>query len=426
VISLETLTAELRKGKRSSDWSVVERVTRRGTSRPRDGFHRIDDDSWIELVVHRDVGRGRGTGEVELAGDRGDDPASIVAEAEARALAMIGPAWTTPAPAAPARVDLVDDQLVDIVPSTAPTALVGLATGTDAEAVVEHITVRLATGGISGRELAVTWTETRVRVRATIERDGHTVEIAAEARRIADLHLDARLRGAIGELGDRAGAAAPAPGVYTVVLRAAAHAHGGYGLWQALVAQADGALVRQGLSRYRLGSEIAPRASHVDEPLDVTSDGTLPFGIRSAPAGDRGEPVRRFAVVERGIARGLSLDQREGSLAQREPNGGIRNLVIGAGTTPIGELIAPAAGATIVDVDRLAWLDLDPRTGTAVARIAAGGIRDAGGRRPIAGGTLRLDAIAAIASARRSRELATEGAVLGPAALRVDGVAITE
>jgi predicted Zn-dependent protease len=286
--------------------------------------------------------------------------------------------------------------------------------------------VRLATGGISGRDLAVKWTETRVGVHATIERDGLTALVAAHARRIADLRLDERLRRARDELADRASATAPAPGVYTVVLRAPAHAHDGYGLWQALVAQADGALVRQGLSRYRVGSEIAPRAAQAEVPLDVLSDGTLPFGVLSAPAGDRGEPVRRFAVVERGIARGLSLDQREAALAQEEPNGGIRNLVIGAGTAPLAEVIAPAAGASLVDVDRFAWLDLDPRTGVAVARIAAGGIRDGSGRRPIAGGTLRLDAIAAIASARRSREQVLEGAVFGPVAMRLDGVAITE
>lgn len=428
MITLEQLVAELKKSKHSgsADWSVIERVIRRGTARPAAGYHRIDDEVRIDLVMHHDVGRGRGTGEVELTGDHADDPVVLIAEAEARALAMVGPAWTTPPPAAPAKVDVADPALDDITPATAPTALVGLPAATDAEAVVERTAVRLATGGVSGRALTAKWTETRVAVRALIERDGRSLAITAEARRIADLGLDARVGRAYAELGDRATATVPAPGTYTVVLRAAAHAHGGYGIWGALVAQADGALVRQGLSRYKLGDEIAPRAALVDEPLDVVSDGTVPFAIRSAPAGDRGEPVRRFAVVERGVARGLSLDQREGALAHRDPNGGIRNLVIPGGATSLADLITPVGAGAIVDVDRLAWLDLDPRTGLAVARIAAGGIRTtAGGRAPIAGGTLRFDAIAAVAAARRSRDQLTDGAVAGPAAIRLDAIQLT-
>lgn len=428
MIKVDALVSELKKSKHSgsSDWSVIERVIRRGTARPGAGYHRIDDEVRIDLVMHHDVGRGRGTGEVELTGDHDDDPVVLIAEAESRALAMVGPAWTTPPPAAPAKVDLADPALDDITAATAATALGGLPAGTDAEAIVERVAVRIATGGVSGRELAARWTETRVRVRALIERDGRSLELVAEARRIADLGLDVRVGRALAELSDRATATAPAPGTYTVVLRAAAHAHDGYGIWGALVAQADGALVRQGLSRYKLGDEIAPRAALADEPLDVHSDGTVPFGIRSAPAGDRGEPVRRFAVVERGVARGLALDQREAALAHREPNGGIRNLVIGTGATSLADLIAPAGTATIVDVDRLAWLDLDPRTGLAVARIAAGGLRTvAAGRTPISGGTLRFDAIAAVAAARRSRDQVTEGAVAGPAAIRLDGIQLT-
>jgi predicted Zn-dependent protease len=426
VISLDAIVAELRRRKAAAaaDWSVIERVTRRGVARSGGSFRRLDDAVRIGLVVHHDVGKGRGTGELVLEGDRGDAPASIIADADARALAMIGPPWTAPAPAAPARVELVDPLLEKITDATATTALSGVPAAVDAEAIVEHVAVRLATGGSGGRNLSVAWAETRVAVRAMVEKSGRTIEIVAEARRLGDLRLGERIRRASTELDELAGAGTPEAGSYSVVLHASAHAHGGYGLWQALVAQADAALVRQGLARYRPGSEIAPRAATADDPLDVISDGTLAFGTRSAPAGDRGEPVRRFVVIERGVARGLSLDQREAALAHREPNGGIRNLVVLPGRTAADELIR-VAGAAVIEVKRFAWLDLDPRTGHAVARIAAGVVHDDKGHRPIAGGTLRFDVIAALASARRSRELATEGAIHGPTALRIDGVTIT-
>jgi len=423
VISLETLTAELRRRKRS-DWSVVERVIRRGTARSGRGLARLDDETRISLALHLDLGRGRGTGEVELEGDRGEDPEAIIAAAEARALATVGPAWATPAPAAPAHVDLADPVLVEIDDGTAANVLAGLPTSSDGEATLEYVTVRLATGGISGRDLAVRWAETRVAVRAVLEGSARTIEIAAEARRLADLRLPERTRVALEQLGERAGASAPPSGTYSVVLHASAHAHDGYGLWRALVAQADAALVRQGLSRYRPGGPIAPRANLVDEPLDVESDGTAPFGILSAPVGDRGEPVRRFAVVARGVAHELAYDQREAALARREPNGGIRNLVVGPGQTALADLLGLGTGP-VIEVQRFAWLDLDPRTGLAVGRIAAGALHDAGGRQPIVGGTVRFDAVLALATARRSREQVTEGPVSGPAALRVDGVTIT-
>jgi hypothetical protein len=423
VIELDAITGELLRRKRS-DWSAIERVIRRGVAR-LDGLRRRDDDRRLRLVVHRDVGRGRGTGVIELAGDRGDDAVAIVDDAEARAIAMIGPAWITPPPAAPARVEVEDPALAEAaLDAVAARALRGLVGAVDAEVVVEHHAVRLATGSTAGKGLAVKWAETRVAIQAVIENRGRTGELAAEARRIGDLRIEDRLRALIVELDERTTAAAPPPGSYAVVLHAAAHAHGGYGVWDAIVGQADAALVRQGLSRYRPGRPIAARATTVDEPLDVISDGTLAFGVRSTPAGEAGEPVRRWKLVEAGVARGPALDLREAALARREPNGGVRNLVIPTGRAPLADLLR-AGGAPVLEVRRLAWLDLDARTGLAVARIAAGTLHGAAGRRPIAGGTLRLDVVAALASARRSKEPLVEGPIHGPAALRLDDVAVT-
>ena len=426
MMKLDAITDELLARKRS-DFSVIERVVRRGSAM-LDGVRRVDDDRRIRIVVHRDVGRGRGTGVLELTGEHGDDAKAVVDDAEDRALQMIGPAWTTPAAAAPARVEVEDPSLAERelrLEEIAARVVRGLVGAVDAEAGIEQHTVRLSTGSTAGKGLAVKWTESRVTIRAVIEAGGRTGELAAEARRIADLELDDRIRRLIVDLGERATATPPKPGSYAVVLHAAAHAHGGgYGLWHALVGQADAALVRQGLSRYRPGRPIAPRANAVDEPLTVISDGTLPFAVRSTPAGEAGEPVRRWSLVERGVALGLALDLREAALARAEPNGGARNLVVPGGKTPLAELVRPGE-TPVLEVRRLAWLDLDPRTGLAVARIGAGTLHEAGGPRPIAGGTLRIDVIAALALARRSKETAIEGPVHGPAALRLDGVAIS-
>ena len=424
MIDLDGLVRELRR-RRRADWSIIERDIKRGTARAGGALRRVDELLQIGLVVHRDLGRGRGTAELELAGDRDDDPVEIVELADQRALGVIGRSWATPRPAAPAKVALEDPAIAEATSGLDAIAagLLALlaATPVEGEATVEHTAVRLATGGVDGVAMTATWRETRATVRATLERGGRAVQLAIEARKLDDLAIADRSRAALSELDGGTGGA-PAAGVYPVVFHARAHAHGGgYGLWQPFVFHADAGLVRRGLARYKLGMPVAPGAAAAAEPLDIESDGTLAFGLRSAPLGDRGEPVRRFSIVERGVARGLSLDQREAAIARREPNGGIRNLLIGAGRSGADELLRVTAGP-FVEVRRLAWLDVDPHSGLGVAAIAAAVLHDDRGRHAFRGGTIRGDLFRGLATAQRSRELVTEGPVRGPAAIRVEGL----
>jgi hypothetical protein len=431
-INLDMLVRELRR-RDVLAWSAIQRTIHRGVA--RDDLRRIDDAVRIGIVVHRDLGRGRGIGDVELDGDHGtDDAAAVVDEAFDRAAQVVGPPWPTPAPAAPARVEIEDASLTsgpadDIamrirgeLARHAATAGAPIAT---ADVAVERQAARVVSRGIADRELAVQWRETAIAVRATLARGARSIDLAVDARRAGDLALASRIRQLVAQLDDLDSAVATPPGRYAVVLHAAAHSHGGFGVWQAIVGEADAARVRQGLARYKPGKPIAPDAATVAEPLTVSSDGTLAWGLRSAPVGDRGEPVRKFVLVDRGIARGVGLDMREAGLARAEPNGGVRDLVVERGRVGADELVRPTTGP-VLEVSRLSWLDLDPPTGLVVARIAVGAIHDERGRRAVTGGTLRGDALMALASAQRSRELTTEGLVHGPVAIRIDsGLVVT-
>jgi hypothetical protein len=211
------------------------------------------------------------------------------------------------------------------------------------------------------------------------------------------------------------GRAVPAtPGKVSVILRADALLHGGgLGMWNVFADHASAETERQGLTRYRQGALVAPGADATSEPLTITSEGALDFATLSAPIGDEGDAVRRFPLVERGLATGLGLSVREAARRKTDPNGGVRNLVVSRGTwnetRPEGR---------VIEVRRLRSLSIDPFTGDASLEIALG----LEGDTPFTGGTLRLDLIAALARARRSATTLRRGPYLGPSAVLIEGV----
>ncbi len=197
---------------------------------------------------------------------------------------------------------------------------------------------------------------------------------------------------------------------------------GGHGMWSVFAAQADGVVERQGLTRYREGMVVAPGADTIADPIAIASDGALDHGVRSAPVGDDGDAVRRFALVDKGIAAGLALTPREAALRTRpdvvrEPNGGVRELVVSVGAGAIDDL--PDRLGDAVELRRLRSLAIDPYTGEASLEIALGIDHRGGAPRPFAGGTVRLDLVAALARGRRAPVLVHRTPYHGPAWLDV-------
>ncbi|HET9989765.1 MAG TPA: metallopeptidase TldD-related protein, partial [Kofleriaceae bacterium] len=156
-------------------------------------------------------------------------------------------------------------------------------------------------------------------------------------------------------------------------------------------------------------------ADTVAEPLSITSDGALSFGVRSSPLGDEGDAVRKFPLITRGIAAGLALTPREAALRQRDPNGGVRNLIVEAGTWD--EKSTPDK-ARVIEVRRVRGLEIDPYTGDADLELGLSVDRASGA--PFAGGTLRLDLIGVLARARRSARTIRRGPYEGPAAVLIE------
>jgi hypothetical protein len=385
-----------------ADWVVLERDQELATV--GDGLRRTEHRTRWQLTLHVDVPAGRGSASVALD-TVAVDPEVVVEQAVGLAHASVGPAWRSSSPAAPARVTLEDAAIAgrDLA-EVADGIARGTSTPTVAHVLREHVTATTRAG------FHMAWGATLVRATALVSIAEHSLELVRDARRVGELDLASAIAIATTDLELLAKPAAPTPGPCAIVLAADAMLHGDLGVWAAFESQADATLARRGLTRIRERVPIAPGAELVAEPLTVASDGALAYGTRSAPLADTGEAVRRFAIVERGVAAGLGLGPREAGLRRRDPNGGVRNLVVTAGTWT-GETTG-----RVIEIRRLRDLAIDPYTAEATLEIALG----LDGDRPFTGGTVRLDLLEALSRARRSATRIRRGAYHGPGALWID------
>jgi hypothetical protein len=455
-------------------WSVVERIQDIAyAADPPIARQRRDHRTRLTLIVHQDIPRG-GRGSARLDLDPIDaSPADLVDQALALALAAVGPAWTSSPPAAPAKVDLVDPDLVERELGAVALGTLARLHRPDQLSLIATISVlREKVTVIAGSGFHTTWLATALRGDALLASDTHSLGLARHARRGDHFDLDAAIADAAADLRLLADAGPPSPGPCSLWLgpnalfpdtgqlrtgalggslpglagggltgldglsagTAGSDLDGGraapattafaprgfdHGLWTIFAIHSDAAIERQGLSRYRLHAEITRGASQLAEPLSITSNGALDFATLSAPVTDDAVAIRSFPLIERGIAVGLGLSPREAALRNTDPNGGVRNLIIPAGTW----LPAPSPTTRTIEVRRLHSLAIDPYSGDAILDIALGlDHRPNRSPTPFTAGTLRLDLIATLARARRSSQLLRRGTYHGPAAVLIDDV----
>ena len=421
-MTIEALVRALAAERAIADWSARARFTRarwvaRGDA-ARGSSEGERTTTALAATIHRDTPEGRGSATFTLG------PSDVVAEALRAALVRaggaVGPPWRSPPSAAPARVVVADPAVETAALARVPGELEAqvVAAARAAGATVAEVRVEVAVEAvqvITSRDVDARWPETRFTVEARLLRDGVYARLERVVRRREELAIGVVVAAAVDRALRRAKALETPAGRMATVLRADALLHGGRGLFEAIVAQADPALEHQGLVRYRPGQPIATGAVAAAQPLTVTSDGTLPFGLRSAPLDEDGAAVRRFELVGRGVARNLALDGREASLRGVSPNGGVRAIVVPPGTSPERALLASSGGPLLV-VEAWSWLDVAPVTGHFRAAIALGRIIDRGGTHDVTGGIVRGDALAALALSTRSQELVTTPEYHGPSA----------
>lgn len=414
MITRRELIRAVSRERRVADWVVIERTAELHVFDQFRQLTRRELRSSFTVVLHVDSALGRGSARVTV--DAGQSTAAAVAaRAVSLATTAVGPGWRSVPPAAPAQVTVEDRELPkDLADAARP--LIALATDgvrVRAEISREQAAIQAKSG------FHEEWPSTQLRVDALVSDGQRSLELVREARRLSELTLDlpAAFAAALQDLTSlRAAQATPTLGeLVDIVLDTDALLHdNALGVWSVFAVQADATLERKGLTRYREGAPIVPGAAQVPEPLTITSDGSIDHALRSSPVGEDGDAVRKFDLVERGISAGLALTMREAALRGRDPNGGIRNLVIAPGTwdgTPVRRTI---------EIKRLRALSVDPYTGDASLEIALA--FDNG--RPFSGGTIRLDLLAALSRARRRKadRPLRRGAYVGPPSVLIERV----
>lgn len=396
-----------------ADWVVFEHDQELHVREP--GRSRGETRTRWRLVAHTDTAKGRGTARISLAGDA--DPDQVADRAVALALASVGAAWESPPAGAPARVELADPTFSDDLAATADRLTADLTAPRGAQIAATSRLLREHVHVLTHQGFHADWDATMVRVELVVIAASRSLTVAREARTLKALELDAAINDAAADLQLLARAGTATPGPCAVVLAGDALVPDGLGVWSVFASQADAAFARAGLARLHERSPIAPGADQVSDPLTITSDGALAFGVRSAPLGDDGDAVRSFAIVDGGIAAGLGLSPREAALRKRDPNGGVRNLVVRTGDWD-GRV---DLSGRLVEIKRLRQLSIDPYTAHASLEIALG-IEH--GKGPFAGGTLRLDLVDALAHARRSKAHMRRGPYAGPSSVLIDQATI--
>jgi predicted Zn-dependent protease len=417
-LGIPALIKILRSVSSIDEWLIVERSTRRmrhTLGPPGSGEvvgHRLS------VLVFRDIENGRGSARVDFAGEDEAAARARLAAAADQAVLAVGPGWVLPPPAAPARVEVADPDVVGNLAGVVAEMSRKLARSPDLGVVRSELAAELTVHRIaSSHEFASEYQETRLSFDVTLAKGAGPVRGAA--RRLRDLHLEERLIRARTNAQVRLSARHLEPGAYDLLLGRESIAMPRYGWFAPLVAQASGQRIRLGLSRYRPGHKVF---AHGGEGFTLVSDGTIPFGILSAPFGSLGEPVRRFVLVEDGVAVDAALDLREAAVAGVPPNGGVRNLVLSPGAEKAALLSAPGE-RPLLHVHQLAWLDADPQSGDLTAEIALAGLERAGASpMVVTGGLFSGNAFDLLGRARRSRESGEAGWYRGPQALRIDRV----
>ncbi len=404
---------------RTAEWVVVEREQELGSYDDETNVERSERRHRFSIVVHHDTTAGRGTARIER--DAGGDARDAIRHAVALAHQSIGRPWRGPPPAAPAKVVLEDPTLESgSLPEQAREIVAALPRNAETAyaARVELLRERVRLVTHAGFERS--WTATSLRGDVLVRRGDRAVEVTRHARTRGDLDLPRAAAAAAADLDSLGRAGAATTGRCAVILTTGALLHdGGLGLWRVFAEHADAALERRGLARYRPGAPVAAGADRAAEPLGVTSDGVRSRGLWSAPVADDAGPVRRFTLIERGVAVGLGLSVEEAARRGVSPNGGVRNLVVSQGTWN-----GQPPPAQTLEVLRLAFATIDASTGAARLGVRLGLEHGPGGPRPVTDCTLDLDLIAGLAAARRSNDLVTTPGYEGPGRVWLDDVPV--
>lgn len=179
----------------------------------------------------------------------------------------------------------------------------------------------------------------------------------------------------------------------------------------------------QHISQFEPGAFVSREEPRGDR-LTISSDPLRPFGTQTYAFDAEGLPARRLAIIENGVFARRWADTRYAAYLGIEPTSAFANVTVAPGTTPLRALRDVSAGP-VYEVSAFSFFNPDPISGDFVVEIKLGYRHDERGTQPIKGGSLSGNLFTAFADARFSAETYTDGAYLGPAAIRFGDLSIS-
>lgn len=240
-------------------------------------------------------------------------------------------------------------------------------------------------------------------------------------RRVSELDLEATFERAARTARDSVVAKAPTGGRTAVVFSGEPLRDSELSdFWQPFRFHLGAEAAYRKLSRFVPGRSVTS-GRLAGEPLDVCADGTLRYGVASAPFDRDGVALRRTPLVQKGSLARYWASKEYADYLGVEATGQLTNLDVAAGRTRDADL--DADGPTL-RVTSFSWFNPDPVTGDFSCEIRLGYERRRGRVRPVKGGALQGNLFAAFRAATFSREVEWMGAYHGPRSIRFERLTV--
>ena len=243
------------------------------------------------------------------------------------------------------------------------------------------------------------------------------MHIAQERRRAADFDVPALVARKAAQARDALRATLPANHKGAVVISREALLR----MWTFLRTQTSAQSKFQKITQLEVGESVFGEREVTGDPLNLRSDGVMPFGLRSGPIDAEGLPGRDVAIVEGNVLRRFWAGQRYAEYLGIDPTGAFGNLVVPPGETPLAELLA---GGPLIHIVAFSDMTPNPVTGDVVAEVRLGYAIDGDSVTPVKGGALSTNLYDAFAGATYSQESVFLGEYQGPEAIRFAEMAV--
>lgn len=427
---IETIARTLRANPRVHDWQVRQvRTVQHELYLIGDSVEarRTVDDLHATVVLYHDRPDGkRGAATLTCAPSSLDDLAARIERGVFTASLAGNPPHRLPEPAPAVAVEVRDATLAE-----RPRETIERWRDAIAEALCEESGVRLAaaeffiydeqTEFINSRGVAASYPSTRGFIELVLlssDGSGESENYHSLRFRAADdINLAAVVRERAAFARDMLRVSLPRQHRGPVVISGEPLAS----LFEPFFARVDGENIYRQVFATQPGDSIFGERTVTGDPLDLTSDGTLPFGLTSAPIDAEGLPARRVPVLQGGRVENLLATKRYADYLGIPATGAVTNIVVGPGSAPARELLR----GPVYHLISFADLHANPLTGEFVSEIRLGyEIGADGSVRPVKGGSVAGNVFDAFANCRMSSETCKIGHYCGPRAIRFEELVI--